>query len=60
MSKILEISISLVTFGAETDAREALRDRKQLLWRSLTKDFHENGKVEVNLRCFEVEILTKL
>ena len=37
--------------------KQALHVRKQLLWRSFTKDFHENDKVEVKLRCFEVEIL---
>ena len=40
--------------------KQALHDRKQLLWRSLTKDFHENGKVEVKLRPFEIEVLPKL
>ena len=40
--------------------KQALHSRKQLLWWSLTKDFHENDKLEVKLRQFEVEVLTKL
>ena len=38
--------------------KQDLHDRKQVLWRSLTKDFDENGKVGVKLRCFDVELLT--
>ena len=38
--------------------KQTLHGRKQLLWGSLTKDFHENDKVEVKLRCFEVEVFT--
>ena len=37
--------------------KQALHVRKQLLWWSLTKDFHENDKVEVKLRLFEVGVL---
>ena len=40
--------------GLQMCLKQALRDSKQLLWWSLTKDFHENDKVEVKLRCFEV------
>ena len=36
--------------GLQTCLKQALRDAKQLLWCSLTKDFHENDKVEVKLR----------
>ena len=43
--------------GLQVCLKQALHDRKQLLWWSLTKDFHENDKVEVKLRCFEVEVL---
>ena len=36
--------------GLQTCLKQALRDSKQLLWWSLTKDFHENDKLEVKLR----------
>ncbi len=39
--------------------KQALHVRKQLLWRSFTEAFHENDKVEVKLRCFEVEFFTQ-
>ena len=36
--------------GLQMCLKQALRDSKQLLWWSLTKDFHENDKLEVKLR----------
>ena len=36
--------------GLQMCLKQALHDRKQLLWWPLTKDFHENDPVEVKLR----------
>ena len=55
---ITQLVVWKTAAGLQMCLKQALHDRKQLLWRSLTKDFHENGKVEVKLRCFEVEVFT--
>ncbi len=34
--------------------KQALNIRKQLLWWSLTKDFHENDKVEKHIQQFRI------
>ena len=50
----------LVAKNSTSGLKQALHIRKQLPWWSLIKDFHESGKLEVKLRQFEVEVLTKL
>ena len=36
--------------GLQMCLKQTLHDSKQLMWWSLTKDFHENDKLEVKLR----------
>ena len=53
---ITQLVVWKIGAGLQMCLKQALHARKQLLWRSFTKDFHENDKVEVKLRCFEVEV----
>ena len=47
---ITQLVVWKTAAGLQMCLKQALHVRKQLLWRSFTKDFHENDKVEVKLR----------
>ena len=48
--QITQLVVWKTAAGLQMCLKQALHDRKQLLWWSLTKDFHENDRVEVKLR----------
>ena len=45
-----QLVVCKIGAGLQMCLKQDLHARKQLLWGSLTKDFHENDKVEVKLR----------